>query len=547
MWNCFTFISPLYRHDTDDEVATAKRSRDVDALRRRKHKKNKKHKKSSKYDKATKEHSKKHKKVKRKAKSESESSAGTSDSSEKIVITNETAASTTATSLSSKFAEIMKTNGHTTGTVIPPKLMRKPKIPTDPSKLVEMITQSLDQTEPSLEIVSSESDSDGGQIPVDVDSPDVAVIEDELNLEELMKQKALLQARLGVITSDTDEEEPPVADVGKVAAEKIDKTANDVILLVDDSSGEAIRAKIKAAAPKRVAKRSRSRSREKKRAATASSNAMPPADTRAARAEGGQMVRDRYGGRGEYEQRFRNKRNDNDNRFKEDLRREIDRDKERSFREREQRRRDGGPLQERPHPAGGQDRSFGRAGRGYSADRRQSGGQRSRSRERGGDQHDRAYGSRYRRRGEEKKDKFVGSLSEGQKPDKESSSDSDVGNINVNDDDDDDEKIIEQRRKKREELLKVSGHKHVSEKISENVVILFILFFLYRNWQPIRPKVTHFQRVQRLLSIRRPMTMLLCCRHRRMQKSCHQNQYRYPLLRRHQFRRQFRCRQYLNL
>lgn len=463
------FLTPL-RHDTDDEVATAKRSRDVDALRRRKHKKNKKHKKTSKYDKATKERSKKHKKVKRKPKSESESSAGSSDSSEKIVITNETAASTTATSLSSKFAEIMKTNGHTTGTVIPPKLMRKPpKIPTDPNKLVEMITQSLDQTEPSLEIVSSESDSDGGMIPVDVDSPDVAVIEDELNLEELMKQKALLQARLGVITSDTDEDEPIAAEVVGKVQEEIDKSANDVILLVDDSSGEAIRAKTKVAAQKRVAKRSRSRSREKKRVATGSTTASSAAaaaaaaaETRSARPADGQMVRDRYGSRAEYEQQRYRKRNDNDNRFKEDLRREIDRDKERSFREREQRRRDGGPIQGQ-HQGGAQDRSFGRdrPGRGYSAerDRRQGGGgMRSRSRERGGDQHDRGYGGRYKRRGEEKKDKFVGSLSEGQKPDKESSSDSEVGNINVNDDDDDDEKIIEQRRKKREELLKVNAH-----------------------------------------------------------------------------------------
>ncbi|KAL9918544.1 uncharacterized protein ACN427_000828 isoform 1-T5 [Glossina fuscipes fuscipes] len=40
--------------------------------------------------------------------------------------------------------------------------------------------------------------------PADVASPDLAIIEDDLNLEELMKQKALLQARLGAYMSDTE-------------------------------------------------------------------------------------------------------------------------------------------------------------------------------------------------------------------------------------------------------------------------------------------------------------------------------------------------------
>lgn len=47
----------------------------------------------------------------------------------------------------------------------------------------------------------------------------------------------------------------------------------------------------------------------------------------------------------------------------------------------------------------------------------------------------------------------MGSLSEGQKH-KESSSGSEVGDIDI-DDEDEEEKIIEMRRKKREELMKV--------------------------------------------------------------------------------------------
>lgn len=47
----------------------------------------------------------------------------------------------------------------------------------------------------------------------------------------------------------------------------------------------------------------------------------------------------------------------------------------------------------------------------------------------------------------------MGSLSEGQKH-KESSSGSELGDIDI-DDDDEEERIIEMRRKKREELMKV--------------------------------------------------------------------------------------------
>lgn len=51
--------------------------------------------------------------------------------------------------------------------------------------------------------------------PMDDDSPDVAIIEDELNLEDLMKQKALLQARLGAYISDTEGDESRNNSVSK--------------------------------------------------------------------------------------------------------------------------------------------------------------------------------------------------------------------------------------------------------------------------------------------------------------------------------------------
>lgn len=154
-------------------------------LKKKKHKKHKKHKKSGKVDKIEKDlHAKKKHKKQHKRKHRDSDDESSSDGGEKLPI------KCVPTSLSSKFTEIMKTNGHSTTTGLAAKLiksMKKPAVPTDPTALVEMITQSLDPNAlPSLEIVSSESESDGAAEEVDVESPDVAVIEDELNLEELM-------------------------------------------------------------------------------------------------------------------------------------------------------------------------------------------------------------------------------------------------------------------------------------------------------------------------------------------------------------------------
>lgn len=365
---------------------------------------------------------KKHKKQHKRKHRESDDSS--SDVGEKLPTKN------APTSLSSKFTEIMKTNGHSTTTGLAAKLIKsikKPAVPTDPTALVEMITQSLDpNAAPSMEIVSSESESDGAAQDVDVDSPDVAVIEDELNLEELMKQKALLQARLGNIASESEEEHP----VDKIEAKPAAPSKISDVILLDDSSGEVVTRT--ASTKKRQRSASVSRDRNYKR-----------------KEERRESSRDRYN---REQDKMKQRRND-DNRNKEDLRREIDRDKERSFRDR---RRDGGG-------GGGRmdnrmDNRFNRDRNRYSVEGDRRGNQRSRSR----DRYDRDYMDRGRERDrgnkkrEEKNDKFIGSLSEGQKADKESSSESDYGDIKVNDneDEDDEEKIIEMRRKRREELMK---------------------------------------------------------------------------------------------
>lgn len=241
-----------YEDDSDDSAEVRKRRRESGGEKdkessksKKKHKKHKKNKKSSKYDNDSKERSgssKKHKKHRKRHKSDDESNSDTelpvkhddvqNAKNEREVIVKplpavrnvevEVTAKPIATSLNTKFTQIMKSNGHV---VVAKTLTTKngngatakqgsnshtsaAKIPTDPSKLVELITKTLDSTVPSMQIVSSESESDSVQ---DVDSPDVAVIEDdELNLEELMKQKALLQARLGnYAVSDTEGEATP--------------------------------------------------------------------------------------------------------------------------------------------------------------------------------------------------------------------------------------------------------------------------------------------------------------------------------------------------
>lgn len=247
-----------YDDDSDDSTAEVRKRRresggdkdkDSSSKSKKKHKKHKKNKKSSKYDGESKDRSsssKKHKKHRKRHKSDDESNSAPETSvkhdnvqnaqTEREVIVKalpvarnielDVTTKPAASTLNTKFTQIMKSNGHVvdsktlttkngngasakhSSNTITTATAAVTKIPTDPSKLVELITQSLDSTVPSMQIVSSESESDSVQ---DVDSPDVAVIEDdELNLEELMKQKALLQARLGnYAMSDTEGEATP--------------------------------------------------------------------------------------------------------------------------------------------------------------------------------------------------------------------------------------------------------------------------------------------------------------------------------------------------
>lgn len=368
--------------DVDSSDLDKRKRKDKDgesSKSKKKHKKHKKNKKSKKHDVDGKERIKKHKKHHKRSKSIDESGSNTESTpaaaAATVAATVKTRCDPTSsalsrqsletklppqlplTTLNTKFTEIMKSNGHV------PKPLPKfnngngaecssasskrndnvHKIPTDPSKLVEFITKSLDPNT-STQVVSSASESDTVN---DVDSPDVAVIEDDedLNLEELMRQKALLQARLGGIPmSDTESENSHktpasltlvhkalVVDAMKINEKEREKNketekdklkrraepVNDVILL-DDSSNDACTIEKPPSPPKKKVRSSRSRSREHKNrnSSNSSRNVRDNRDTR------------------ENDKVPKNRRSDTmENRFKEDLRREIDRDKERTQRQ----------------------------------------------------------------------------------------------------------------------------------------------------------------------------------------------------------------------
>lgn len=320
--------------------------RDSSSKSKKKHKKHKKHKKSKKHNGEEKEKeknsSKKHKKHRRRSNDEYGPDLNNDLNSSKCklsattIVTTTTTKSETSSTLNSKFTEIMKSNGHVVIAKAPTtkfnsanngagdesKANTSSKIPTDPNKLVEYMAKSLDSNT-STQVVSSASESDSIR---DADSPDVAVIEeDDLNLEELTRQKALLLARLGGIAMSEDEDDKLNVSGMKPKStnnnKSIDKSklkrpsnesVNDVILL-DDSSNDVPDKR----SPPRKKQRGSSRSGSRDR-----SNKVDISHDRFINRDG----RDNR----ENRKASKSHRNENDNRYKEDLRREIDRDKERN-------------------------------------------------------------------------------------------------------------------------------------------------------------------------------------------------------------------------
>ncbi|XP_011332519.1 serine/threonine-protein kinase PRP4 homolog isoform X2 [Ooceraea biroi] len=114
-----------------------------------------------------------------------------------------------------------------------------------------------------LEVVSTEESEDEKLVDLDSDEVDCTIIEDDIDLEELMKQKERLQARLVQYLSDESEKEDDKElreedeEEGEEEAKATTETP-DVILVEDDSDTNDI--------PPKKRARSKSGSRERKKA-----------------------------------------------------------------------------------------------------------------------------------------------------------------------------------------------------------------------------------------------------------------------------------------
>ncbi|XP_040160677.1 serine/threonine-protein kinase PRP4 homolog [Anopheles arabiensis] len=489
----------------------------------RKHKKHKRHKKSSKSEKGDKQHKpKKHKKHKRKHRGEEDQESSSEGEHAKngasaeprkpdqTIRAKQPIDDDEHSDERHKRAEHVarsKNNGSTKDIVE----KRKGHISTDPDKLVQMLTQNLEKRKE--DVVSVESESDGTAVE-DAPSPDVAVIEDdELNLEDLMRQKALLQARLGEYA--TDEEDDGQGKVSRaemnsrerpVKKKKVD--TNETVITIDgDSTPDDDKLRKK---PSIVTNRMSRGNKEDAHVGQRGNNAdadtkrskdqqIHPAEARARQIERDRdrdretRTRDDRRNREEdnYKRRMAEERYEREKARERDRDRERERDRERArARQRErdrslERRRDrrGYSPRDRSRERRSIERDRGRLGpirmgsrdrfrgRSRSRDRDMRGVgtrmDRERDRERFRDR-DRArdYGRGMQRNGRDGRaggkgrkpddDRFKDSLSEGLKQQKESSSESEIADIDI-DDEEDEEKIIEKRRKEREALLKKLG------------------------------------------------------------------------------------------
>lgn len=126
---------------------------------------------------------------------------------------------------------------------------RKPP-PKEPSVVKEKNGDTKERDE-ALEIISSNSETENYQ--EDCASPELNMIEDDLNLEELMKQKELLQAFLVAYYSDKSDESDS------------EKKKDDVICINDDKSPVAKKSKTDERRKKTSKDRSAEREKERHR------------------------------------------------------------------------------------------------------------------------------------------------------------------------------------------------------------------------------------------------------------------------------------------
>lgn len=108
-------------------------------------------------------------------------------------------------------------------------------IKTDADEVVKFVSGGISSTH-TLEVISSESEPEQ-EAECDSDAIDVSVIEADMDLEELMKQKELLQAEIAKAELETPSPVVILVD-GKKNGNKVTKVEDEVILLDDSSEGE---------------------------------------------------------------------------------------------------------------------------------------------------------------------------------------------------------------------------------------------------------------------------------------------------------------------
>lgn len=142
---------------------------------------------------------------------------------------------------------------------------------TDAVATVEHLTRGLTSSSSAthtLEVISSDSEPDHEQ-DCDSDAIDVSVIEADMDLEELMKQKELLQAEIARAELDTIPSPCVGAGDAKkngskvIAAAVVTSKVDDEVILLDDSSEGEVEVKL-LQNNKRVVVKRRSKSRERR-------------------------------------------------------------------------------------------------------------------------------------------------------------------------------------------------------------------------------------------------------------------------------------------
>ncbi|XP_014252323.1 serine/threonine-protein kinase PRP4 homolog [Cimex lectularius] len=320
----------------------------------------------------------------------------------------------------------------------------------------------------------------------DSDSVEVTVIEEEMNLEDLMRQKALLQARLGAYMSDSDNSVKEEGEVINLTGEynhsaptepkkrRIEsRSRSQERKLSKDNLNDKHKEKYSGAVSKHKKKEEEKKRDQKKR------------DDEEKRWKEDEIRREEEARRREDELRRKEEERRREERRKSDQKRQEERNRREELRRRSlSRRRSCSRSRDRRDDRDRRidrrrddDRDIRDRRRDDSRDRRRDDiRRRSRDRDRrsrspqGRDRDRRPYRYDSRRshsrdrnysrshKSRTVKDKFKDSLSEGQIRDaNSSSSEDDLTNINIVEDEEDEEEIIEKRRKQREELIKRLG------------------------------------------------------------------------------------------